>query len=1072
MAENWLDPTRTGKNRLDPHAYFFAYASEKKAVTGERAKSYGFQSLEGAWDFTLFDSPFRLDDALLKALSTTSPPLSVTELMQTVSVPQDWQADGFGQRHYTDEGYLFPVAPPKVPHLNPTGLYRKEFQVTMQPDGEDEVTGRDREQVVLRFDGAEAYLEVWLNGNQVGWSKGSRLCAEFDVTDHLVTGTNTIVCKVQQFADSSYIEDQDMWSGAGLFRPVYLYTRPRTRITNTVITTALRDFADAPLTDETADAVLDLTIETQGAKAVQWEIQTMDGATVASGEVRDGATVSSGEMRNGPVFSMSEIVEDVRWWHPESPTLHRILLTPVDNHGHGPTVVPVVFGFRDIMTKDGILHLNGRYIAMHGVNRHDANPHTGRVISVDDMVKDLTLMKEHNINAVRTAHYPNDPRFYELCDQMGLMVLAETDLETHGMELVGEPNLIASSPEWKTAFVDRIERHAKAQINHPSIVIWSLGNESGWGDNFRAMYEACKRIDPIRPVLYEEDRDAEVVDIVSTMYSRAAQMDDFGRHPMPKPRILVEYAHAMGNSPGGLSEYQEVFDRHPSIQGHFVWEWADHGVFATADNGKPTYLYGGDFGDEPNNGNFCIDGLVFPDRTPGPGLVQYAQVICPVKVKVKAKAKAKANVKASDAQASGSQLNLQIRNGFYAQRLRDTRFDVEFTVDGVIYERTSFDLNGLEPQAHEAVVLPVPPLPPGRTSHATVRVVQAGRQIGVYQFPMDGPTPTPSKPKENTAGSVKVSWPGEGEIKDSFHVAAGNTRWDFDAVTGVLKGASTSASTDARDLLSRGPLATVWRPQIDNHERLADELWRPHLLNLVRQRIQSVDVTDEDGTALVTSRFALAPDTLGFGWDCQSRWTIRDDGIAVFDLRATPYGDGPETTPSAGVDLLLPKLASNIEYLGRGPGENYPDSRAANPISRYSTTASALYTPYPVPQDYGLHTDTYWVAHRDDNGEGVLLVCGRPLAWSTWQWSAEQIDAATHLHELPEPNDYLSVRLEAKVMGLGSASWGADVTPSYRNDTGPFDLRFACVALGSADDAGEVAARVYREVLLGNVGER
>lgn len=1045
MAENWLDPTRTGANRLDPHAYFFAYASENLASTGNRADSYGFQSLEGPWGFALFDSPFRLDNALLEALSTTSPPPAITAILQTVSVPQDWQADGFGQRHYTDEGYLFPVAPPKVPHMNPTGLYRKEFQVPAPQDGE---------QVILRFDGAEAYLEVWLNGSLVGWSKGSRLCAEFDVTDHLVSGPNIVVCKVQQFADSSYIEDQDMWSGAGLFRPAYLYTRPQIRITNAVVTTTLRDFRDAPLAKETADAVFNLKIETQGATAVQWEIRTLDNALVTSGEI-DG----------GPVFTQSTIVEDVRWWHPESPALYRLFLTPLDDSGRGSTVVPLVFGFRDITTADGILHLNGRYIAMHGVNRHDTNPHTGRVVSMDDMVKDLTLMKDHNINAVRTAHYPNDPRFYELCDRMGLMVLAETDLETHGMELVHEPNLIASSPEWTTAFVDRIERHAKAQINHPSIIIWSLGNESGWGDNFRAMYQACKAIDPIRPVLYEEDRDAEVVDIVSTMYSRATQMDDFGRHPMPKPRIIVEYAHAMGNGPGGLGEYQKVFDRHPSIQGHFVWEWADHGVFATAKNGKPTYLYGGDFNDEPNNGNFCMDGLVFPDRSPGPGLLEYAQVICPVKV--------------GDPKLVDSQLRLRVKNDFYAQELQDTTFDVEFSVDGVPQERTSFNVNGLEPQASRSVLLPIPPLTSGRVRHVTVRVVREEQQIGVYQFPLNlsnhqgeaevvGEISKHSSPiAEGTVNPAHIYLPDVGEIKESFSVDAANTKWVFDSVSGVL----TGASKDSSGFLSRGPLATVWRPQIDNHEKLVDKVWHPNLLNLVRQRIQSIDVEQDRGAAKITSQFDLAPDTLGFGWDCQSVWTILETGVAVFDLSAAPYGDGPETTPSAGVELLLPKSANNIEYLGRGPGENYPDSHSASPFGRYETTAADIYTPYPVPQDYGLHTDTYWVAHRENNGEGVLLVCAEALAWSTWQWTAEQIDLATHLHELPDPNEYLSVRLEARVMGLGSASWGADVTPSYRNTTGPFGLRFAAVALNPSDDAGAVAARVYREVLENTFGK-
>lgn len=1037
MAENWLDPTRTGGNRLAPHAHFFAFASETKAMRGEVGQSLGFLDLSGTWDFGLFDSPDRLPNSLLETLSTPGSNTAGDLDLKSVTVPHDWQADGFGNRHYTDEGYLFPVNPPLVPRENPTGLYLRELVV-------DETYGADNSnQHILRFDGVEAYFELWINGHLIGWSKGSRLCAEFDVTDALHPGVNSILVKVQQFADSSYIEDQDMWSGAGIFRPVTLYSRPAIRVENLVIRTFLADSKARPLGDERTDATFNLTVATSGADQVQWRVETLDGNAVAEGS----AATEHNEV------NINASIPDVLWWHPEAPHLYRLLISPSFN-GAISSFVPVTFGFRDLRVDEGILLLNGRYISMHGVNRHDFDTVTGRVVSLARMRTDLELMKLHNINAVRTAHYPNDPRFYALCDEIGMMVVAETDLETHGMELVHAPNLIANSPQWHNSFVDRIERHVAAQINHPSILIWSLGNESGWGANFVSMYERCKQLDPTRPVLYEEDRDAEVVDIVSTMYSRVSQMDDLGLHPQPKPRIIVEYAHAMGNGPGGLADYQRVFDRHPSIQGHFVWEWADHGITAKSAEGVPTYLYGGDFGDRPNNGNFCIDGLVFPDLTPSPGLTEYAQVICPVKVALGEGSTRKPN----------SPLELLVLNDYYASVLSDVRLEISFSADGNVVETLTLDVDDVHPQSSAHHTVAVPALPPARCAHVTVGVIENGRTIGTYQFALDHKAPDAGalhfdNPSQDQPNPVALQTPKPGNLNSQVSAQTDSSTWHFDAVTGTLEETANELGT----VISAGPVASVWRPDIDNHVRHTEDIWRPHLLNLLRQRVQETTVEAHGSEVMVATDFHLAPDTLGFGWECHSQWSILPSGIGLYHLNATPYGDVPQSLPAAGVELSVPARFDQVEYLGRGPGENYPDSVAAAPVGRYQTTVCDLYTPYPVPQDYGLRTDTYWVAHRTQTGEGVLLVCATPLAWSTWQWDARTLDEAGHLHELPTPADTLTVRLEARVMGLGSASWGSEVTPTYQNPAGPFEVSFACVPLLPGDDAATLAAATHAQ---------
>ena len=1030
MTENWLDPTRTGGNRLSAHATFFAYPSADLARGGVVVDSLGHSSLNGAWSFRLFDSPDRLPKRTRVALSSPNSEVDLG-LWDKVNVPHDWQADGYGRRHYTDEGYLFPVNPPIVPRENPTGVYIRTLDISETAFRAARANG---ERIVLRFDGVEAYFEVWLNGKQVGWSKGSRLAAEFDVTDYLRPGENTLAVIVQQFADSSYIEDQDMWSGAGIFRPIALYTQPSTRVDDVVIRTFLRDVEDAPHTHQRADALLEITVRTSEASSVQWIVETLEGEVLQDGtaKVEDGTA------------SINEVIPAVTWWHPELPRLYRLLLSPCAPGSTEPTsVVPVTFGFRDIRIQDGLIVLNGRYIALHGVNRHDFDTQTGRVVSLERMRADLELMKASNMNAVRTAHYPNDPRFYALADEIGMLVVAETDLETHGMELVNQPNRIASAPEWTEAFVDRIERHVHAQINHPSVIIWSLGNESGFGPNFKAMYDRCKAIDPVRPVLYEEDRDAEVVDIVSTMYSRVSQMDDFGAHPHPKPRFLVEYAHAMGNGPGGLADYQAVFDRYPQLQGHFVWEWADHGITSTSESGARTYLYGGDFGDQPNNGNFCIDGLVFPDLTPGPGLIEYAQVLCPIKVA---------------GRQEDERLVLDVRSNLYARVLGETSLLVTFMADGEVLSQERVPLSGIGPQESTCREVTIPPLPAARVHFANAQVLDGGRVIGQYQFPLVGPELAGAE-TAIAIGQTELAMPDQADINEVATVRARGTVWDFDAASGLLN----SATSAEHALLNSGPVVAMWRPQIDNHEGLADRLWKPALLPLLRQRTKEAAIALERDTAVVTTEFTVAPDTLGFGWDCKSRWAVTPDGVAVFGWQAVPYGGVPQTLPSSGVELRIPAAYSHVEYLGRGPGENYPDSLAAAPVNRYRTTTRDLYTPYLVPQDYGLHLDTHWVAHRDDEGDGVLIVSDEPVGWSTWLWDASTIDSATHLHELPAPGEDAIVRLEARVSGLGSASFGSEVTPSYQVNPEIVSLRIAIAALKAGEDAGDVAKRVYQE---------
>jgi evolved beta-galactosidase subunit alpha len=1027
MSHPWRDATRTGVGRLAGHAYVFGYDDVAAALRGAREGSQGFVPLSGEWDFRYYDSPLRMPATDVQAGATA-------DGWSAVTVPHVWQADGFGAWQYTDERYAFPNDFPAVPALNPTGVYRRWVRLPEAQPGE---------QRILRFDGAEACCEVWVNGRPVGWSTGSRLAAEYDITDVAVPGDNLIAVRLTQYASSSYLEGQDMWSSAGIFRDVYTYTRPATRLDDVVVDTTM---------DDADGAHLAVAVRASGAAAVRWWVQADERRRLLEG----AAPVVDGDAR------IEVDVPSVRWWHPEHPELYTLVLEPCDAAGRVSQHVPVRFGFRDVRIEDGLLLLNRRYVELHGVNRHDADPTRGRAVTMDRVRAELLLMKRHNINAVRTSHYPNDPRFYALCDELGLLVVAETDLETHGMEVIGAPNRLAEDPALEPIFVDRIERHVAAQRNHPSIVAWSLGNEAGWGRNFAAMYRRCKELDPVRPVLYEEDRDASTVDIVSTMYSRVSQMDDFGRHPHSKPRFLVEYAHAMGNGPGGLADYQAVFDAYPSIQGHFVWEWSDHAV-DVGGAGAPAYRYGGDFGDDPNNGNFCIDGLVFPSLEPSPGLVEYAQVICPVRVR----------------EVPGSPDTVRIVNRRYDSDLGDVALVVTDECDGVPARQARVPATAVPAREQAELVIAGwqdvrrgEDVAPDGEWHRTVRVVvveptafsEPEAEIGRFQWPIASPVPAAA----DVARTPAIGGLAEPQVvteQACVRVEAAGHVWSFDTVTGSL----ASLTRDGRPIISRGPAARLWRPLIDNHADVAARLWTANLLHLRIESCDSFEWRRAGDAVVVEARASVAPPSVDFGLRCVYRWEIAADGGARLDLDAVPYGTYRDLVPALGLDMQVPAGLGRIEYFGYGPGENYPDSRTAATLGRYRTTAAALATPYVVPQDHGVRGGTRWVAHLDQDGAGLLVRSDVPLEWSTWLHDASTIQATRHRDELPAPGPNLTVNLDAAVLGLGSASFGAEVGEAYRIRLSPYRLGLELATFGGhgaptldaalASTAGKAAGR-------------
>ncbi|WP_172895831.1 glycoside hydrolase family 2 TIM barrel-domain containing protein [Brachybacterium vulturis] len=985
----WEDPSRTGDGRLPARAYFFGYADTETAAGMDRDRSLGFRSLSGHWQFRLFDGPLRVETALHEELHTD---------WDQVEVPHMWQLDGYGTPAYTDEAYPFPVDPPRVPSTTPTAVYQRTVEI--------EALDPANERIILRLDGVESFAEITVNGHYVGFTKGSRLAAEFDLTDHLRVGENLLSFTVLQFSDGTYLEDQDMWWLSGIFRDLYLQARPVAGLRDLVIRT--------PWDERRAGLEIDLAAGPGCARA-DWELRDGD-HIVASG----AAPTPDGNAQ------IRAHVEDPIGWTPENPHLYQLLLTLRDEDGELIEVIPHRVGLREITIEDGLLHWNGQYVMMHGVNRHDVDDRRGRAVGMERMRRDLVLMKQHNINAVRTAHYPNDPRFYELCDELGLFVLAETDLETHGFVATGNIGQLTDDPAWETAYVDRIERHVLAQRNHASIIMWSLGNESGDGCNVAPMYARVKELDPTRPVHYEEDRDAEVVDVVSTMYSRVSQMNDFGEHPMGKPRINCEYGHAMGNGPGGLAEYQQVFDRYPSLQGHFIWEWSDHAIRVEREDG-PTWLYGGDYGEHTHNANFCVDGLIFPWQEPSPGLLEYKNVLCPVAV-----------------ERSGA--GHQLRSRLLFEPLRDLDLVLEHRTDGAITRTETIPCPPITPGERTPLPAEVPGDQLSGENSLTVRVVrrdptpysEAGHELGVIELADFPATHTPAPLPALPAG-VRSEETGQ-----TLRLTAGTSLLTIDTVDGSL----TSWTSEGRELLARAPRVQFWKPLIDNHGTENAGLWEPLLMRHLTRSVRAVTWKLDDTRAQVTVREDVAAPGLAHGMDLTLTWTLEVDGALSVAVRGTPIGEYRDIVPKLGMDFGLAPTLRHVEYHGRGPGENYSDSAAATYIGRFATTVEEMDTPYVVPQDYGNRRDVRWASLTDTTGRGLLVEADGPLLnVSAWPYSCAALDATGHRTDLVLDEDAVTLNIDHRLLGLGSNSWGSEVLDSHRVRWEDFEYGFRLRAL-------------------------
>jgi beta-galactosidase len=1019
--EDWENPSLPHVGTVAPHASFIPFPNAAAALKGDPKGSPRYLSLNGPWKFHWSARPAD------RPLDFWKPAADVSGWAE-IPVPSDWMFQGYDYPIYVNTSYEFArnPKPPFVPHdRNPVGSYRRTFTLPTDWAGMN---------VYLHFGAVKSFFYLWVNGEKVGLSKDSKTPAEFDITRFLKPGENVVAAEVYRWSDGSYLECQDFFRLAGIERDVYLYAAPKIRI---------RDYeVRAGLDGTYRNGTLEVTVELGTAGTPP------PGRPVVSLTLYDpaGKTVKAGTMtveRTTARFETS--LPAVRPWSAETPDLYRLVLELKDTQGKPLEALTSRIGFRTSEIKDGHLLVNGAAVLLKGVNRHEHDPSTGHVISEESMRKDIELMKRSNINAVRTCHYPDDPRWYELCDEYGLYLIDEANIESHGMGY--GPKSLAKDPGWGPAHLDRVARMVERDKNHPSVIIWSLGNEAGDGVNFEEAYRWLKQRDPSRPVQYERAELRPHTDIYCPMYASIEEMLKYVSTKQARPLIQCEYAHSMGNSTGNLQDYWDAIESHDQLQGAFIWDWVDQGYAAKTAKGEPYWKFGGDFGppDVPSDQNFCCNGLVAPDRTPHPALNEVKKVY--------------QYVKFVPSNLPAGVIELRNRYGFTPL----DRFDLvwELTADGRIMTAGKVEQPAVAPGAAKVFRLGLPKFEaqPGveyflnvsLTSRADWAGVPKGHVVAAEQLPFPaGGTAAPSPERPLPALAVD-------DGPRFVRVSGADLAVRFDKATGALD----SYVVGGRELVASGIEPNFWRAPTDND--FGNQM--PRRLGIWRQAslyrdLRSISARETGpGWVSVAVEYGLA----GGAATEVLNYIIGGDGRITIagQLSFREPGKLPEI-PRVGLKMAVPAAFDKVRWFGRGPFESAWDRKTAAFVGLYETTAAEP-CPYVSPQEYGNRTDTRWLAVRDAEGWG-LLVTGDPLfefsAHPSWP---EDLTLATRGSKHPpevQKRDFICLTLDAVEMGVGGDdSWGARVHPQYTIPAQDRGFRLTLSPLRPGDDSAAAAKK-------------
>ena len=993
------------ENTMPARAYYIPASRRMDNLVEHREESDRMQLLNGTWKFQYFNSIYDIQDSFFEKNYDT-------ENFDEIQVPSVWQMAGYDTHQYTNIRYPFPFDPPYVPQDIPCGAYVHTFEYSR-----DEKAPKS----FLNFEGVDSCFYVWINGSYIGYSQVSHMTSEFDVTDVLQDGTNTVAVLVMKWCDGSYLEDQDKFRMSGIFRDVYILKRPKQAISDYHIKTRIEDML----------AKVEIEMKFYSPLNVKISIEDRNGAVVALGSIAEEGT------------AVLEIASP-ELWNTENPYLYKLILETENE------VIVDHIALRKIEIKDQVIYLNGQKIKFRGVNRHDSDPVTGFTINPEQITTDLTLMKQHNFNAIRSSHYPNAPFFYEMCDKYGFMVIDEADIEAHGPFMIYRKEdtdynrfkrwneKIADDPVWEEAIVDRVKLMVERDKNRFCIVMWSMGNESAYGCNFEKALEWTKNFDPDRITQYESARyrnydetyDYSNLDVYSRMYPALSEIQEYLDKDGSKPFLLVEYCHSMGNGPGDFEDYFQMIQDNDKMCGGFVWEWCDHAIaHGTAENGKTIYAYGGDHGEEIHDGNFCMDGLVYPDRTVHTGLLEYKNVYRPARV-------------ISYDKESGE---LVLHNYMDFDDLKDyVKISYELTQDGLVISK------GILPE------FSVAPHGEGKTN-LKINVPENGKCYLKLIYHLKKELPLLDEDhilgfdeievsKEDTKCKLAEKWIPETVVDSELQVNENDTQihikgrefaYTIDKRTALF----TEMKFAGREYLNHPMELNIWRAPTDNDMYIKSE-WKKAHYDKAYTRAYTTEVVQGKHGVKITSHASVVAETVQKILDVTITWKIEAAGKIDADIAVTKDDEFPDL-PRFGVRMFLDKKLSAVRYFGMGPQESYCDKHQAASHGLYRADVGDLHEDYIRPQENGSHYDCEYV-ELNNSRYGIVASAEKAFSFNASYYTQEELEKKTHNYELIE-SDSVVFCVDYALNGIGSNSCGPVVLEQYRFDDVLFRFQFTLI---------------------------
>ena len=993
------------ENTMPARAYYIPASRRMDNLVEHREESDRMQLLNGTWKFQYFNSIYDIQDSFFEKNYDT-------ENFDEIQVPSVWQMAGYDTHQYTNIRYPFPFDPPYVPQDIPCGAYVHTFEYSR-----DEKAPKS----FLNFEGVDSCFYVWINGSYIGYSQVSHMTSEFDVTDVLQDGTNTVAVLVMKWCDGSYLEDQDKFRMSGIFRDVYILKRPKQAISDYHIKTRIEDML----------AKVEIEMKFYSPLNVKISIEDRNGAVVALGSIAEEGT------------AVLEIASP-ELWNTENPYLYKLILETENE------VIVDHIALRKIEIKDQVIYLNGQKIKFRGVNRHDSDPVTGFTINSEQITTDLTLMKQHNFNAIRSSHYPNAPFFYEMCDKYGFMVIDEADIEAHGPFMIYRKEdtdynrfkrwneKIADDPVWEEAIVDRVKLMVERDKNRFCIVMWSMGNESAYGCNFEKALEWTKNFDPDRITQYESARyrnydetyDYSNLDVYSRMYPALSEIQEYLDKDGSKPFLLVEYCHSMGNGPGDFEDYFQMIQDNDKMCGGFVWEWCDHAIaHGTAENGKTIYAYGGDHGEEIHDGNFCMDGLVYPDRTVHTGLLEYKNVYRPARV-------------ISYDKESGE---LVLHNYMDFDDLKDyVKISYELTQDGLVISK------GILPE------FSVAPHGEGKTN-LKINVPENGKCYLKLIYHLKKELPLLDEDhilgfdeievsKEDTKCKLAEKWIPKTVVDSELQVNENDTQihikgrefaYTIDKRTALF----TEMKFAGREYLNHPMELNIWRAPTDNDMYIKSE-WKKAHYDKAYTRAYTTEVVQGKHGVKITSHASVVAETVQKILDVTITWKIEAAGKIDADIAVTKDDEFPDL-PRFGVRMFLDKKLSAVRYFGMGPQESYCDKHQAASHGLYQANVDDLHEDYIRPQENGSHYDCEYV-ELNNSRYGIVVSAENAFSFNASYYTQEELEEKTHNYELTE-SDSVVFCVDYALNGIGSNSCGPVVLEQYRFDDVLFRFQFTLI---------------------------